>query len=169
MTANTRLGHVVRDATGVRLDFVRDYDASLDEVWSAVTDPERLARWFGRWSGDPTTGTVKVVMSAEAGTEPATVTIDACEPPRRLAVTLNSPDGPWPLELALTEQVTGTSLRFLHHLAQPYDASSIGPGWQFYLDRLGAEIEGMPAPHTWENYYPVLASAYPVPGDNSAT
>lgn len=30
----------------------RRYDASLEDVWSACTDPERLRRWFADVSGD---------------------------------------------------------------------------------------------------------------------
>lgn len=163
MTASTRLGQVLRDVGGVRLEFVRTYDAPVEDVWSALTDPDRMARWFGRWSGDPASGAVEVLMSAEDDATPERVTIDECDPPRRLAVTLASADGPWPLVVALTEQDWRTSLRFTHLLAEPYNAGSVGPGWQFYLDRLGAVLDGAPVPDAWEDYYPALADAYPIP------
>jgi uncharacterized protein YndB with AHSA1/START domain len=170
VTATTRLGKVLRDGDGVRLEFVRTYDAPLEDVWSAITDPERLARWFGRWSGDPATGTVQIVMSAEGDAVPESVTIDECEPPRRLAVTRRSPEGPWPLVVTLSEQGTGTSLHFIHHLGEAADdASSIGPGWQFYLDRLGAVIADLPLPDSWEDYYPSLANFYSVPTEPAPT
>lgn len=163
MTATTRLGQVLRDDAGVRLEFARTYDAPVGDVWSAITDPDRMARWFGRWTGDPATGAVEVVMSAEDGATPETVTIDECVPPRRLAVTLASADGPWPLVVDLAEQDGRTSLRFIHLLAEPYDAGSLGPGWQFYLDRLDAVLAGAPIPDAWDDYYPALADAYPIP------
>jgi activator of Hsp90 ATPase-like protein len=28
------------------------YDTDIDDLWSAVTDPHRLARWFGQVEGD---------------------------------------------------------------------------------------------------------------------
>ena len=164
MSAASQLGHVLRDADGVHLEFVRSYDASAEEVWSALTDPDRLARWLGRWTGDPGSGTVELVMSAEDDAEPAAVTIEDCDPPRRLAVTVPGPDGPWPLVVTIDEHDGQTSLRFVHHLAEPYDASSIGPGWQYYLDRLGATLTGTQLPDVWEDYYPALADAYPTPG-----
>jgi uncharacterized protein YndB with AHSA1/START domain len=159
----SRLGQVLRDGDDVRLEFVRHYDASIDDVWSAVIDPDRMERWIGRWSGDPSTGTVGFTMTSEGVTEPQPVTIDACTPPRHLAVTMPSPDGPWPVTLDLTEEDGGTTLRFVHLLAEPYDASSVGPGWQYYLDRLGAVIAGKPVSDDFDAYYPRFAEAYPIP------
>ena len=33
------------------------FHAPIEDVWAAVTEPERLARWIGTWTGDPATGT----------------------------------------------------------------------------------------------------------------
>lgn len=169
MTAHRQLGQVLRDTDGVRLEFVRTYDAPIADVWSALTDPERMPRWFGRWRGDPSSGSVEVALSDEEGSPTEQVIIDACEPPRWLAVTMANPDRPWPLEATLREGGGGTSLRFVHRLAEPYDASSIGPGWHYYLDRLGAEVAGQPVPDSWDDYYPTLAEAYPVPAGPGGT
>lgn len=100
---------------------------------------------------------------AEDGASPEPVAVDACEPPHRLAVTAGTPDAPWPLELMLTAHGEGARLRFVHHLAEPYDASSLGPGWQYYLDRLGAVLAGAPVPQDFDAYLPALADACPVP------
>lgn len=156
-------GRVVRDGSGVRLEFHRAYDLPVEEVWAAVTDPERLDLWFGRWTGDPASGTVSLVMTAEGDVPPEQVAVDACEPPHRLAVTVPGPDGPWPLELTLEPSGAGTALRLVHHLAEPYDAGSTGPGWQYYLDRLGAVLAGTRLPDDFDLYYPALAGAYAVP------
>lgn len=163
MTATTALGEVLREADGVRLRFERAFTTDIDDLWSAITDPERCARWLGRWSGDPTSGTVSFAMTAEDDAAPEPVSIDACEPPRRLAVTFATGDGPWPLEVTLTERGEVTELVFVHHLAEPYDASSVGPGWQYYLDRLAAVVTGAAVPEDFEQYHPALADAYPVP------
>ena len=162
VTATSLLGRVLRDADGVRLEFVRLFDTPPVDVWSAVTDPELLGRWFGGWTGDPTTGTVLLTI-AEEGAEPSPVTIDECDPPRRLAVTTSGPDGPWPLTVELDEQGAGTRLRFVHVLAEPDDAGSIGPGWQYYLDRLGAVLLDEPVPDDFTEYHPALAGAYAAP------
>ena len=154
---------MLRDVDGVRLEFTRTYDAPVEEVWSALTDPERTARWFGRWSGDPASGSVEVVMTAEEQAPAERMTIDACDPPHRLAVTAGTADGPWPLEVTLAAEGGGTVLRFVHHLAEPYDATDLGPGWHFYLDRLGAVVLGGPVPDRFEDYHPAPEGAYAVP------
>jgi hypothetical protein len=79
-------------------------------------------------------------------------------------VELTTPDGPWPLGVTLADSGGGTRLRFTHELAEPYDATSIGPGWQYYLDRLEAVVAGRPVPEDFDPYYPSLSAAYAVPG-----
>jgi hypothetical protein len=55
-----------------------------------------------------------------------------------------------------------TQLTFVHRLAEPFDATSVGPGWQYYLDRLAAHLEGTELPSNWDLYSP-LGSKYPLP------
>ena len=43
-----------RSATAARyVVFERTFRAPIDDVWAAVTEPERLERWIGTWTGDP--------------------------------------------------------------------------------------------------------------------
>lgn len=160
----TPLGEVLRDPAGMRLEFVRSYDQPVAEVWAALVEPERMARWFGTWTGDPSTGTVDLVMTEEEGATPSPVTIVACDPPHRLVVDVSGPDGSWPLAVTLREHDGGTELTFVHRLAEPYDASNIGPGWHWYLDRLGAVAASTPVPGVWDDYYPALQGGYGLPG-----
>jgi uncharacterized protein YndB with AHSA1/START domain len=162
MTADSAVGQVLRDDEGVRLEFVRRYPTSPPDVWSALTDPGRLQAWFGTWSGDPASGSVQVRMTEDPAEQ--TATIVECRAPSRLVVDLPSPDGRWRLSATLSERDGGTELVFTQRLAEPYDASSIGPGWQYYLDRLGAVLAGQPVPDVWEEYWPALRDAYPLPG-----
>lgn len=175
MTATTPVGQVLRDEHGARLEFVRTYDTSLADVWSALTESERLGRWFGTWSGDPATGSVELRMWCEDDTAsprdcddadgPQTVTIVECEEPTRLVIDLPSPDDTWRLELSLSGNDDGTTtLVFIQRLAEPYDATNIGPGWHYYLDRLGAVVANTPVPQNWDDdYYPALKDAYALP------
>ncbi len=163
MTVITPLGQVLRDENGMRLEFVRTYDDPIEDVWSALTEPDRVARWFGTWTGDPATGTVQLLMTEDEGSTPQPVTILECRPPARLVVELPSPDGTWRLSASLRAQDGLTTLVFTQRLAQPYDASSIGPGWHYYLDRLGAVVADSPVPGSWDDYYPSLQDAYALP------
>lgn len=164
MTVTTPPGRVLRDEEGVRLEFVRSHPQPVAEVWAALTEPGQVARWFGTWTGDPASGTVQLRMSEDEDATPQTVMILACEPPSRLVVDLVSPDGPWRLTVSLAARDGGTELVFTHRLAPPYDASNIGPGWHYYLDRLGAVVSVAGVPENWDDYYPSLQEYYTLPG-----
>lgn len=163
MTVTTPLGQLLHDEEGMRLEFVRTYDIPMEDVWSALTEPDRVVRWLGTWTGDPATGSVEFMMTEEEGSAPQTVMILECRPPTRLVVDLPSPDGTWRLSVSLRAQAGVTTLVFTQRLAEPYDASSIGPGWHYYLDRLGAVVADTAVPDRWDDYYPSLQDAYTPP------
>ena len=163
MTVTTPLGQVLRDDDGVRLEFVRTYPDPIEDVWSALTEADRVARWFGVWTGDPTTGTVDFVMIETPDADPQPVKILECEPPTDLIVEMSSPDGTWTLAVRLRAEAETTTLVFTQHLDEPYDATSIGPGWHYYLDRLAAVVSGTPVPEVWDDYFPALESSYRLP------
>ncbi|HET6969064.1 MAG TPA: SRPBCC domain-containing protein [Ornithinibacter sp.] len=89
----------------------RTFRAPMEDVWAAVTEPERLVRWIGTWSGDPASGTVQFRMTAEAeDIEAEPVTVHECDPPRRLVLSWASrppATGPWEVELGLTDPLRG--------------------------------------------------------------
>lgn len=165
MTASitSPLGAVVRDDQGMRLEFVRTFPDPIERVWAALTDPDELAAWFGTWRGDPSTGTIEIAP-IEGDGEFQSAELVECDEPRRVAVVLPSPDGAWPLSIELSEADGVTTLVFVHRLAEPYDATSIGPGWHYYLDRLDAAVHGAPLPGAddWPAYEP-LGIDYPLP------
>ena len=153
MTVGTPRGRVVRDEQGVRVEFVRTWPEPVQEVWEAITDPDRCARWYGRWSGDPASGSVQLTLSQEEGAPTEPVIIEECAPPHRLVVLVAPPgDDTWRLELTLTADEDGTTMRFVHRLAEPYDATAIGPGWHLYVDRLEAEVARRPVDQDWDDY-----------------
>ncbi|WP_267626151.1 SRPBCC family protein [Gordonia sputi] len=47
------------------IEFEREFRASIEDVWAAVTESDRLGRWFGTYTGDPESGRVELVMTAE--------------------------------------------------------------------------------------------------------
>ena len=87
----------------------RDYDAPIDDVWDALTNPERIGRWFLPISGDYRLGG-RYQFEGNAGGE-----IVACERPNRLKVTwVYGPDGdadPSEVELHLSA-VDAATTRF---------------------------------------------------------
>ena len=77
----------------------REFRAPIEDVWAAVTEPERLARWIGSWEGDPASGSVQFRMLFEGEDHDGeTMTIRVCEPPHRLHVTSEVGEEVWLLE-----------------------------------------------------------------------
>ena len=132
-------------------------------MWAAITEPERVARWLGTWTGDPATGTV-LFRDDVRGQEPPgdEMEIRECEPPRRLAVTSQVGEQRWYLDVDLSEADGVTTLAFSQPDVDPEDALSVGPGWEYYLDRLvAAETGGDLAAIDFErDYYPAMADYY---------
>ena len=142
--------------------FERTFRAPIDAVWAAVTEPERLERWIGTWTGDPASGHVDFRMTAEAEDAPVEVfEIKECEAPRLLVVDSPSDDFVWHLRLELAEADGVTTLTFSQSVPSAEMAESVGPGWEYYLDRLvAAETGADVAAVDWDSYYPAQSAYY---------
>ena len=79
--------------------FPRRPPPSREQAWATVTDPRRTARRIGTWSGDLTSGTIEMTMSAEEGAPVVPVGIVRCEAPHLVVVT-TAPDG-WVLTVRI--------------------------------------------------------------------
>ncbi len=65
------------------------------------------------------------------------------------------------LRLALSEDALETTLRFAQDVPKPEMAEGVGPGWDYYLDRMVvAEEGGDPATLDFDDYYPALSPHY---------
>ncbi len=153
-------GRVVSTTDGRDLVLTRTFQADIDDVWASITEPERTARWFAAWSGDPEVGgTIRYRLTFEEGAAEADMRIDACEPPRLLAVSASDDYGSWRLEAHLSQTGPTTTLEFVHHLDDSADVGSIGPGWEYYLDMLATARDGRPQPD-FDDYYPAQQQYY---------
>ena len=136
----------------------REWPDPIDDVWSALTESDRTARWIGSWT-DRQGSTVRFTLTgeADAGGEvapPVTVTIVECEPPRRLVVDIPETDErSWRVAVTLSEEGGGTVLLFEQHVVEGVPAADVEAGWNWYLDRLGASLHGGPMP-AWTDYAP---------------
>lgn len=135
----------------------RTFTAPIGDVWAACTEPERMERWIGTWTGDPASGEVTFRMTAEGDEVPEEVyLVEACEPPRRFVVRSRdaapfSADGSghrvaWQHTLELSEANGVTTLTFTQVVPEaPVGGdmvASVGPGWDYYLDRLVTAFGG---------------------------
>ena len=135
----------------------RTFRAPVEDVWAAVTEPDRLARWIGTWSGDPASGAVQFRMTAEGeDAEAETTTVHECDPPRRLVLswTAAGPSGGlWEVALDLAEHDGVTTVTFTQRVPDTATGRDVGPGWEYYLDRLvAAHAGGDVAAVAWTDY-----------------
>ncbi len=99
MTGNARPGTRIlgslRSADGKGVVRIEDrHDTGIDDLWSALTDPGRLARWYGRVEGDLRPGG-EFRLYLESDDVEGAGRVEACEPPRRLLVTTRETDESW--------------------------------------------------------------------------
>jgi uncharacterized protein YndB with AHSA1/START domain len=104
----------------------RSYDAPIEDVWDACTDPDRLNRWFL-----PVTGELRVggryQLEGNAGGE-----IRHCEPPHLLTLTWLYGEHPASeVELRLSRGAAGDTLVELEHGFTDYGyLIGVGVGWE---------------------------------------
>src|SRR5512132_1262188 len=97
----------LRSANGKGVVRMEDrYDTNIDDLWSALTDPRRLARWLGDIEGDLRLGGEFRARFFASGWE-GTGRIEVCEPPQRLLVLTTDADEPdEPYEHAIEATLT---------------------------------------------------------------
>lgn len=148
------------DADGV-LRFERRYDATVEEVWSALTDPDQLARWFFRQTIEPRVGGATVFHWGDNRSEG---TVLEYEPPKTLAYEWGGEDGqPWRVRWQLTPDGDGTMLVFQHFLPDAVRDGSLAPGWHWHLDRLDGHLGGEfppPEPVDSDEHFEELQAYY---------
>lgn len=162
MTA-TPTGRLERRGDDDAVVFTRTFRAPIDDVWAAVTESDRLARWIGTWTGDPADGFVTFEMNAEGDdVPPSRYDIRACEPPHHFAVDAVDESGVWRLDVVLTEDAGVTTLTLGQVIFDPAMIENTGPGWDYYLDRLvaaetGGDVGAIDFDH---DYYPAQREHY---------
>lgn len=154
------------------LRFERRLATDLDDAWTLVSNPERVARWFAPVTvGDdddtpPDTGDAvgrPWRTYWDDGREYATGTIVRCEPPRLLELTWTASDDADAasadslLRVTLVESADGVLLTLEHEGLGDTDLVQYGAGWHTYLDRLG---DGSFAVIDWSARYTELEPVY---------
>lgn len=159
--APTPTGTVQQGPLGPEVRLERRLRAPIDDVWAAMTESDRLERWIGRWEGDPSTGGVTFFMTAEGDdVEGEEFRIRECQPPHRFAADTRVGEQRWHLWFSLEQEDGVTALTFAQVLGDD-DPSTMGPGWEYYLDRLLAVLSGTdPDAVRFEQYFPAMSEHY---------
>ena len=122
-----------------------DLPGRIEDVWDAITDPERIARWFLPISGDLRVGG-HYQFEGNAGGE-----ILRCEPPNLLQVTWlcgGAPAGTSEVEVRLSQVGDDRTMLVLEHTAivppemwDQYGPGAVGVGWDLALLGLALHFE----------------------------
>lgn len=147
MTPDTLLGTVTRAGDHAEATFDRVYDTDAADLWAAVTDPERLVRWFAPVDGDLREGgrfTIHFDDNAVPGCR-----VTSCDTPNAYAWK-------WPhathtslIAVAVEPVAGGARLRLTHTRLVARSAAGYAAGWDVYLRRLVEEIAGGEVRDTW--------------------
>lgn len=121
----------------------RTYATDRADLWDAVTNAERLPRWFLPISGDLQVGG-RYQFEGNAGG-----IVESCEPTERFAVTWQMGEQVSWLRIALTPTSDGTVLELAHEAAMAdrtfwdmYGPGAVGIGWDLGLVGLGLHVAG---------------------------
>jgi uncharacterized protein YndB with AHSA1/START domain len=143
-SASPRILGSLRWAEGQGIVRIEDrFDNDIDDLWSALTDPRRLARWLGDFEGDLRLGGEFRARFFASGWE-GTGRVEACEPPRRLLVPTKGLDEPFELVIEATLTADGDqTILVLEERGMPLDLlAPFGAGIQVHVEDLAAHLAG---------------------------
>jgi uncharacterized protein YndB with AHSA1/START domain len=135
-----------------------DFGTDAEDLWSALTDPQRLGRWVARVDGDLRLGGEFRARFTSGWEGPGRV--DVCEPPRRLLVTMcPGRDDQTVIEVELVPDGDQTRL-VLEERGLPLNAAAAhGAGWQAHVEDLAAHLSGRPTAD-WQTRWTELTPTY---------
>ena len=126
-----------------RLRATREYATDIDDLWDALTNAERIPRWFLPVSGDLRPGGRYALEQNASGQ------ILVCEAPRRLGITWEYGGQVSWVDVALTAESEERTMLVLEHVAHvppemwdQFGPGAVGVGWDQALLGLTAHLAG---------------------------
>lgn len=155
----TQLLGTVRTENGsgaVRIEDV--YEATVAELWSAITEPARLANWIADVNGDLHVGG-SFQATFTSGWE-GTGRVDECQPNQRLLMTMSpGEEDQTVVEAMLTPEGSRTRLVIEERGLQVGELASYGAGWQAHVEDLSAYLAG-DSKGDWTSRWSELSGPY---------
>lgn len=121
----------------------RTYETTVDDLWDAVTNPERIPRWFSPITGELKLGGRYQIEGNAGGV------INRCDPPEALDVTWEFGGGMSWVTLRLAPDGEGARLTLEHIVLaadldgehwQRFGPGAVGVGWDLSFLGLGLHI-----------------------------
>jgi uncharacterized protein YndB with AHSA1/START domain len=163
MTSNApggdRILGSLRSADGKGVVRIEDrFETDIDDLWTALTDPSRLARWMGEVEGDLRLGGEFRARWFASGWE-GTGRVEACEPPRRLLLVTKHPGQPDEGVIEVTLAADGDqTILVWEERGMPLELlAAYGAGIQVHVEDLAAHLAGRErcdAKARWEELLP---------------
>lgn len=119
------------------------FDTGLDDLWSALTNGERLAHWYGQVEGQLRAGGEFRARVHASGWE-GSGRVEECDPPRRFRIVSKAPDEPneETMEVILNGDTDQTTL-VVEQSNLPLELLwAYGAGLQIHVEDLAAYIAG---------------------------
>src|SRR6266851_1661340 len=133
---------VLESGTAHTVTVSQTYKATVDDLWDACTNPERIPRWFLPISGDLRVGG-RFQFEGNAGG-----IIERCDPPNGFAATWEFGGGVTWIEVRLTAEPNGRARFTLEHTGHVEDAhwvefgpGAVGVGWDMGLLGLAKHLD----------------------------
>ncbi|GAA4152776.1 SRPBCC domain-containing protein [Leifsonia shinshuensis] len=152
----TLWGELALDGPRRSVTVSREYPATPADLWAALTEPDRLARWIGRY--EATADGFRLEMGGPDADAVVDGRVLACEPEHRLLVTwrfsgAGQVEAPTELEAVIEPAGEGRVLLTLtHRRVQAVTASVYGAGWQDVLTHLARELGAEASPQEHDGY-----------------
>jgi len=144
----------LHDAAGLGLVRIRaTVEASMDAVWAAVTDPDRLADWLGSVEGDLREGGEYRGRWRVSGWE-GSGRIQVCDAPHRLVTSAAEADQDGEHRTAIVLERSGSATSVLvEEQGMPLEmVAAYGAGTQIHVEDLVAFVTGSPSRNTAERF-----------------
>ena len=157
MTTQT-MGTLRREGAKRAVRHERRYDATVEEVWAALTEPEQVRNWLAEMTLEPRTGG-RVTFTWDGGHSDHGL-VRVFEPPRIFEYTWEK-GTPSVVRFELSPDGDGTLLVLDHTRIRPESAVGIGVGWHVHLDAIEALLAGSPqTPDDWNARHDDLVPGY---------
>lgn len=156
-----RILGAVRSADGTGVVWLQDrYDTDIADLWAAITEPPRLARWLGEVDGDLSLGgrfTAHFFTSGWQGVG----RVEACDPPYHWLVQTTDDDSDGAdehaIEATLTSDGDHTVLVIEERGIAVDQLAAYGAGNQMHLEDLAEHLTGRERtdrPQRWAELLP---------------
>jgi uncharacterized protein YndB with AHSA1/START domain len=141
------------------------FDTDIEDLWTALTDPQRLSRWIADVEGDLRLG--GVFRARFTSDWEGSGRVDVCERPTKLVVTMWDEERETTIEARLTAEADQTRLVIEDRGLPLGELAAHGAGWQAHVEDLATHLAGQ-ARSDWSTRWLELTPSYREQAENLA-